>query len=256
MYYFKGNSNILGYKVDYKKSEEFRWSTALYTIEERCLVTHLIPNTKYRFRASCINSFGFSQFSWASEECETLTFGNSNITIQSELVEKLLSHHYDLIKTNQQWILIKKSNEEPKSIIIKKSEETKKSDQLGIQVIKPVVKPQPILQKIEESAENDEAKIIIDEPIKTKIKSETETETESTDFEKEKTKKIPSFKYAVEIVQKKIKEEKTEKKDENNENEQKPKKPNAFEKFKQAYLSQQEQKQKPSEPKTKYLQLY
>ena len=155
MYYFKGNSNILGYKVDYKKSEEFRWSTALYTIEERCLVTHLIPNTKYRFRASCINSFGFSQFSWASEECETLTFGNSNITIQSELVEKLLSHHYDLIKTNQQWILIKKSNEEPKSIIIKKSEETKKSDQLGIQVIKPVVKPQPILQKIEESAERE-----------------------------------------------------------------------------------------------------
>ncbi len=218
----------------------------------------MIPQTKYRFRASCINSFGLSQFSWASEECETLAFGHSNITIQSDLFEKLLNNRWDLIKSNQQWILVKKPIEECKSIIVKKFEETKKSDQLSNQVRRSPVKPvitQPILHKIEESSETEAAKKIVQKSAKIEAAKKIVEEPSKTDInEKEPVKQIPSFKYAVEIVQKKIREEKIENKNEN-ENKQKGQKSNAFEKFKQAYLAQQQQKP-PAEPKTKYLQLY
>ncbi len=72
---FNGNSDILSYKIDYKIMNDPKWINALYTLEESCLIQNLMPETKYRFRVSCINSIGTSPYSWASEEIKTLAHG-------------------------------------------------------------------------------------------------------------------------------------------------------------------------------------
>jgi serine/threonine protein kinase len=109
---FNGNSDILCYKVDYKISGDVKWSNALYTIEESCLVKNLMPFTSYRFRVSCINTIGVSSYSWASEEITTLAPGESKITIDHEQAQKLLKNQYNLEKRSQQLVLIRKLDEE------------------------------------------------------------------------------------------------------------------------------------------------
>jgi hypothetical protein len=109
---FNGNSDILCYKVDYKISGDVKWSNALYTIEECCLVKNLMPFTSYRFRVSCINTIGVSSYSWASEEITTLAPGESKITIDHEQAQKLLKNQYSLEKRSQQLVLIRKLDEE------------------------------------------------------------------------------------------------------------------------------------------------
>ncbi len=72
---FNGNSDILSYKVDLKIFNDVKWINVLYTIEESCLVPNLKPETRYRFRVSCVNNIGVSSYSWASEEITTLSPG-------------------------------------------------------------------------------------------------------------------------------------------------------------------------------------
>lgn len=119
---FNGNSDILCYKIDYKTSNDVKWSNALYTKEESCLVKDLLPLTSYRFRVSCINTVGVSSYSWASEEVTTLAPGKSKITIDTEQAEKLLKNQYNLEKRSQQLVLVKKLDEELNEISYKKAD--------------------------------------------------------------------------------------------------------------------------------------
>jgi len=110
---FDGNSDILCYKVDYKISGDVKWSNALFTIEECCIIKSLLPNTTYRFRVSCINTIGVSSYSWASEEVTTLPEGNTtSFTIDRDQAHKLLMNQYNLEKRSQQLVLIKKLDED------------------------------------------------------------------------------------------------------------------------------------------------
>ena len=103
---FDGNSDILCYKVDYKIFNDVKWINALFTIEECCLVKNLEPNTRYRFRVSCINTIGISAYSWASEEIQTLETGAPGIKIDHDLAEKLLKNQYKLDKRAHQLKLV------------------------------------------------------------------------------------------------------------------------------------------------------
>jgi serine/threonine protein kinase len=109
---FNGNSDILCYKIDYKTSGDVKWSNALYTIQECCLIKNLEPLSNYRFRVSCINTIGISSYSWASEEVTTLAPGESKITIDHSQVEKLLKNQYNLEKRSQQLVLVRKLDED------------------------------------------------------------------------------------------------------------------------------------------------
>ncbi len=84
---FNGNSDILSFKVDYKVSDDVKWSNALYTIQECCLIKSLAPHTKYRFRVSCINAVGVSPYSWASDEVQTL---DQNTTVSQKQKTNLI----------------------------------------------------------------------------------------------------------------------------------------------------------------------
>jgi serine/threonine protein kinase len=119
---FNGNSDILCYKVDYKMSSDVKWSNALFTTEECCLIKDLQPLTNYRFRVSCINTIGVSSYSWASEEVTTLAHGKSKITIDNDQAEKLLKNQYNLEKRSQQLVLVKKLDEDLKTINYKKTD--------------------------------------------------------------------------------------------------------------------------------------
>ena len=109
--------------MDYKISSDFKWSNALFTTEECCLIKNLQPLTTYRFRVSCINTIGVSSYSWASEEVTTLKAGKSKITIDNNQAEKLLKNQYNLEKRSQQLVLIKKLDEDLKDICYKNSKE-------------------------------------------------------------------------------------------------------------------------------------
>lgn len=109
---FNGNSDILCYKVDFKISGDVKWSNALFTIQECCLIKNLQANTNYRFRVSCINTIGISSYSWASEEITTLPEGQSKLTIDHNQAQTLLKNQYNLEKRSQQFILVKKLDEE------------------------------------------------------------------------------------------------------------------------------------------------
>ena len=109
--FFDGNSHILCYKVDFKIVDDVKWSNALYTIQECCLIRNLQPQTKYIFRVSCINTIGVSSYSWASEQIETLALGQSKITIDQDKIESLLKDQYILDKKSEQKILLRKFNE-------------------------------------------------------------------------------------------------------------------------------------------------
>lgn len=126
---FNGNSDILCYKVDYKISGDVKWSNALFTIEECCIIKNLHPETTYRFRVSCINTIGVSSYSWASEEVTMLPPGQSKITIDHEQAEKLLHNQYNLEKRSQQLILVKKLDEKLKDTKYKHSSDTFKLQQ-------------------------------------------------------------------------------------------------------------------------------
>ena len=112
--HFDGNSDILCYKVDYKITGDVKWSNALFTIEESCLIKNLQPLTNYRFRVSCVNTIGVSAFSWASEEVTTLQPGQSKISIDHDLAQKLLKNQYNLERRSQQLVLIKKLDDDLK----------------------------------------------------------------------------------------------------------------------------------------------
>lgn len=109
---FNGNSDILCYKVDFKVSDDVKWSNALFTIQECCLIRGLHPLTNYRFRVSCINTIGVSSYSWASEEVTTLAPGESKLTIEHNQVQALLMNQYNLEKRSQQLVLVKRLDEE------------------------------------------------------------------------------------------------------------------------------------------------
>lgn len=232
-----GNSNILGFKVDFKRSDEFRWSNALYTTDERCLVTDLEPLTKYRFRVSCINSFGFSQYSWASEECETLPFGYSNITIESKLFEDLLDNRYDLLKSEQQWMLVKKPKEERKQIkIIEETKSDSKKPLLKQKTPTPprqeIPAPEPIKPQQSFSFANTVTAVTQTNKIKENILRLKEAIAKPT--KPRDPTELPSLEIEL--------------------NDANKSKSNEFEKFKTAYLSSHQEKPKPKTPK--YLQLY
>ncbi len=102
-------------KVDVKISGDVKWSNALFTLEESCIVKSLLPNTTYRFRVSCINTIGVSSYSWASEEFTTLPAGAGTITIDHDQAEKLLTNQYNLEKRSQQLVLIRKLDNDLKA---------------------------------------------------------------------------------------------------------------------------------------------
>lgn len=118
---FNGNSDILCYKVDYKISGDVKWSNALFTIQECCLIRNLQPLTNYRFRVSCINTIGISSYSWASEEITTLAEGESKLTIDHAQAQTLLKNQYNLEKRSQQFVLVKKLDEELMDVSYKRS---------------------------------------------------------------------------------------------------------------------------------------
>ncbi len=109
--HFNGNSDILCYKIDYKISGDVKWYNALFTMQECCLIKNLEASTSYRFRVSCINTIGISSYSWASEEITTLAPGESKLTIDHEQAEQLLKNQYNLEKRSQQYVLVKKLDE-------------------------------------------------------------------------------------------------------------------------------------------------
>ena len=100
-----------------------KWSNALYTIQECCLVKDLKPLSNYRFRVSCINTIGISSYSWASEEITTLAPGESKITIDTSQVQKLLNNQYNLEKRSQKLVLVKKLDDNLKDVSYKMSDD-------------------------------------------------------------------------------------------------------------------------------------
>jgi serine/threonine protein kinase len=100
-----------------------KWSNALYTIQECCLVKDLRPLTKYRFRVSCINTVGISSYSWASEEITTLAPGESKISIDNTQVQKLLRNQYNLEKRSQNLVLVRKLSDDLKDVNYKRSDD-------------------------------------------------------------------------------------------------------------------------------------
>ncbi|KAL5005868.1 hypothetical protein ScPMuIL_017026 [Solemya velum] len=80
-----GNSDIISYKVDLRKSGDERWTTATYTIDECAMIWGLMPKTAYRFRVSCLNCFGSSPYSWASFEIRTKSAGTPRLVIDKEI---------------------------------------------------------------------------------------------------------------------------------------------------------------------------
>ena len=155
------------------------------------------------------------------------------------------------MKNGEQYILVKKPYEEPKSIIKKldeRKEEIKKSDPIQIikpLVIKPLVKTESVnnLKIIEEIVEIDTKEEAVDIN-----NSNDNSDTNDTNNE-ESTSSNESLSYSETLLEKfrrsvqKVKDQ------------TKGPKGNAFEKFKEAYMTGATAPNKPVE-KSKYLQLY
>nr|KAG5697851.1 hypothetical protein BaRGS_017108 [Batillaria attramentaria] len=71
-----GNCPIMYYRVDFKARGDSRWTTAVYTPLETCLVCGLKPGTSYRFRVSATNLLGRGPFSWSTVEVTTKKQGS------------------------------------------------------------------------------------------------------------------------------------------------------------------------------------
>lgn len=122
---FNGNSDILCYKIDYKISGDVKWSNALFTIEESCIIKGLQAGETYRFRVSCINTIGVSSYSWGSEEVTMLSSGSqSTIKIDHEQAEKLLQNQYNLEKRSQQLVVVRKLEESLKDVSYKNEKDS------------------------------------------------------------------------------------------------------------------------------------
>ncbi|KAH3753169.1 hypothetical protein DPMN_187800 [Dreissena polymorpha] len=81
-----GNSYLLGYRVDYRKHGEKKWTQGPYVTEEYARISGLSAESKYVFRVSCHNQYGQSPFSMASLEAETLAADAPTVTVFGDLL--------------------------------------------------------------------------------------------------------------------------------------------------------------------------
>ncbi|XP_046556056.1 obscurin-like [Haliotis rubra] len=85
-----GNSDILYYRIDYKKPGAEKWKTAAKVTTECAIATGLAPDTPYRFRVCAVNEFGPSPYSWGSVEVTSKPAGAPAITSDPEYQLRLL----------------------------------------------------------------------------------------------------------------------------------------------------------------------
>ncbi|XP_055959480.1 obscurin-like [Patella vulgata] len=117
-----GNSDILFYKVDYKRLGDERWTTAVKILHECAVVKGLKPDTGYRFRVSCMNQFGMSPYSWSSIQVVTKQSGGEIqldeeqqlALAKSHQAEEQLTPDSSRRETKDDTDLLDDSTEEPK----------------------------------------------------------------------------------------------------------------------------------------------
>ncbi|XP_067131065.1 obscurin-like isoform X2 [Centruroides vittatus] len=90
-----GNSPILCYSLEYKKSDEDQWSKAAKNIaHEFFVIRDLTPSSTYYLRLAAKNRFGWGDYSQPSEPCNTLVTGSPKVKIskarkyQQEMTER------------------------------------------------------------------------------------------------------------------------------------------------------------------------
>lgn len=73
---FDGNAEILAFKLEYRARDDIAWRVVSSDLlHPNVVVQNLTPGVHYRFRVACRNLFGWSSYSFSSNEYRTLSTG-------------------------------------------------------------------------------------------------------------------------------------------------------------------------------------